>query len=65
MKYDTPRNTVISPEELAPKRLAGSSPLFRTNNNRVVPTRTAAEGSAGLAHEFFNQVFRKVPNRLP
>jgi hypothetical protein len=34
-------------------------------NVRVVPTRTAVEESVDLAHEIFNQVFRKVPNRLP
>jgi len=30
-------------------------------NIRVVPTRTAISESVDLAHEVFNQVFRKVP----
>jgi hypothetical protein len=33
-------------------------------NMRVVPTRTAVEESVDLAHEIFNIVFRKVPDRL-
>jgi hypothetical protein len=36
----------------------------RQVNVRVVPTRTAIEESVDLAHEVFNQVFRKVPDRL-
>jgi hypothetical protein len=37
----------------------------RQVNVRVVPTRTAIEESVDLAHEVFNQVFRKVPDKLP
>jgi hypothetical protein len=33
-------------------------------NVRVVPTRVAIEESVDMAHEIFNQVFRKVPDRL-
>jgi hypothetical protein len=33
-------------------------------NVRVVPTHTAIEESVDLAHEVFNIVFRKVPERL-
>jgi hypothetical protein len=33
-------------------------------NMRVVPTRTAVEESIDMAHEIFNQVFRKVPAKL-
>jgi hypothetical protein len=33
-------------------------------NVRVVPTRTAVEESVDLAHEVFNMVFRKVPDKL-
>lgn len=33
-------------------------------NVRVVPTRVAMEESVDLAHEIFNQVFRKVPARI-
>jgi hypothetical protein len=33
-------------------------------NVRVIPTRTAIEESVDLAHEIFNIVFRKVPDRL-
>jgi len=33
-------------------------------NVRVVPTRQAIEESVDLSHEIFNQVFRKVPDRL-
>ncbi len=33
-------------------------------NVRVVPTRTAIEESVDLAHEIFNQVFRKAPARI-
>jgi hypothetical protein len=36
----------------------------RQVNVRVVPTRTAIEESVDLAHEVFNQVFRKVPDKL-
>jgi hypothetical protein len=34
-------------------------------NVRVVPTRTAIEESVDLAHEIFNHVFRKAPERIP
>jgi len=33
----------------------------RQVNIRVVPTRAAISESVDLAHEVFNQVFRKVP----
>jgi hypothetical protein len=33
-------------------------------NVRVVPTSAAVEESVDLAHEIYNRVFRKVPQRL-
>ena len=36
----------------------------RQVNVRVVPTRIAISESVDLAHEVFNQVFRKVPERV-
>jgi hypothetical protein len=33
-------------------------------NVRVVPTGVAIEESVDLAHEIYNRVFRKVPERL-
>ena len=36
----------------------------RQVNVRVVPTGKAIEESVELAHEIFNRVFRKVPDRL-
>ena len=36
----------------------------RQVNVRVVPTGKAIEESVDLAHEIFNRVFRKVPERL-
>jgi hypothetical protein len=33
-------------------------------NVRVIPTSNAIEESVDLAHEIFNRVFRKVPDRL-
>jgi hypothetical protein len=36
----------------------------RQVNIRVVPTGTAIDESVDLAHEIFNRVFRKVPDRL-
>jgi hypothetical protein len=36
----------------------------RQINVRVVPTRIAIEESVDLAHEIYNQVFRKVPKNL-
>ena len=36
----------------------------RQVNIRVVPTRQAIEESVDLAHEIFNRVFRKVPERI-
>ena len=33
-------------------------------NVRVVPTRQAIEESVDLAHEVYNQVFRKVPKKV-
>jgi hypothetical protein len=36
----------------------------RQVNIRVVPTRQAIEESVDLAHEIFNRVFRKVPERV-
>jgi hypothetical protein len=36
----------------------------RQVNVRVVPTRQAIQESVDLAHEVYNQVFRKVPERV-
>jgi hypothetical protein len=36
----------------------------RQVNVRVVPTRQAIEESVDLAHELYNQVFRKVPEKV-
>jgi hypothetical protein len=36
----------------------------RQVNIRVVPTRQAIEESVDLAHEIFNRVFRKVPEKV-
>jgi hypothetical protein len=36
----------------------------RQVNVRVVPTRQAIEESVELAHEVYNQVFRKVPEKV-
>jgi len=36
----------------------------RQVNIRVVPTGQAIEESVDLAHEIFNRVFRKVPERV-
>jgi len=36
----------------------------RQVNVQVVPTRQAIEESIGLAHEVYNQVFRKVPEKV-
>ena len=36
----------------------------RQVNVRVVPTRIAIEESIDLAHEIYNQVFRKVSEKL-
>jgi hypothetical protein len=36
----------------------------RQVNVRVVPTGNAIEESVDLAHEIFNRVFRKVPERV-
>lgn len=36
----------------------------RQVNVRVVPTRQAVEESVDLAHEVYNQVFRKVPEKV-
>jgi hypothetical protein len=33
-------------------------------NVRVIPTRTAIGESVDLAHEIYNRVFRKVPERI-
>jgi hypothetical protein len=33
-------------------------------NVRVIPTSNAIEESVDLAHEIYNRVFRKVPERL-
>jgi hypothetical protein len=33
-------------------------------NVRVIPTSAAIEESVDLAHEIYNRVFRKVPERL-
>jgi hypothetical protein len=37
----------------------------RQVNTRVVSTTVAVEESVDLAHEIFNTVFRKVPEKLP
>ena len=36
----------------------------RQVNVRVIPTSRAIEESVDLAHEIFNSVFRKVPEKL-
>lgn len=36
----------------------------RQVNVRVVPTRQAIDESVELAHEIFNKVFRKVPEKV-
>ena len=36
----------------------------RQVNVRVIPTSRAIEESVDLAHEIFNRVFRKVPEKL-
>ena len=36
----------------------------RQVNVRVVPTGLAIDDSVDLAHEIYNRVFRKVPDRL-
>lgn len=36
----------------------------RQVNVRVVPTRQAIEESVDLAHEVYNQVFRRVPEKV-
>jgi hypothetical protein len=36
----------------------------RQVNVRVVPTGKAIEESVDLAHEIFNQVFRKIPEHM-
>ena len=36
----------------------------RQVNTRVVPTRQAIEESVDLAQEVYNQVFRKVPEKV-
>jgi len=36
----------------------------RQVNVRVVPTRQAIEESVDLAHEVYDQVFRKVPEKV-
>jgi hypothetical protein len=33
-------------------------------NHRVIPTSNAINESVDLAHEIYNRVFRKVPDRL-
>ncbi|HEX8925277.1 MAG TPA: hypothetical protein VF786_05765 [Terriglobales bacterium] len=37
----------------------------RQVNTRVLPTAVAIEESIDLAHEIYNRVFRKVPQKLP
>ena len=37
----------------------------RQVNTRVLPTTVAIEESIDVAHEIFNRVFRKVPQKLP
>jgi len=34
-------------------------------NTRVLPTTSAIEESIDLAHEIYNRVFRKIPQKLP
>jgi hypothetical protein len=36
----------------------------RQVNHRVIPTSNAIDESVDLAHEIYNRVFRKVPERL-
>jgi hypothetical protein len=37
----------------------------RQVSTRVLPTNTAIDESIDLAHEIYNRVFRKVPQKLP
>ena len=37
----------------------------RQVNMRVIQTTTAIDESIDLAHEIYNRVFRKVPQKLP
>jgi hypothetical protein len=37
----------------------------RQLNVRVLPTSAAIDESVELAHEIFNRVFRKVPEKIP
>ena len=37
----------------------------RQVNTRVIPTTVVIEESIDVAHEIFNRVFRKVPEKLP
>ena len=37
----------------------------RQVNVRVIPTSTAINESVERAHEIFNRVFRKVPEKMP
>jgi hypothetical protein len=36
----------------------------KTGNVRVIPTGNAIDESVDLAHEIYNRMFRKVPERL-
>jgi hypothetical protein len=36
----------------------------RQVNHRVIPTSNAIDESVDLAHEVFNRVFRRVPQRM-
>jgi hypothetical protein len=40
------------------------APWKKQVNHRVLPTSNAINESVDLAHEIYNRVFRKVPERL-
>ena len=44
--------------------ILGESPSKKQVNVRVIPTSQAINESVDLAHEIFNRVFRKVPERI-
>ncbi len=55
-----------SPKSIHPFGCGGFRGIIgeRQVNVRVEPTSKAIEESADLAHEIFNRVFRRVPERI-
>jgi hypothetical protein len=45
-------------------RRSGHDRIAEVLRHAAVPTANAIEESVDLAHEIFNRVFRKVPERL-